>query len=151
MPSKVGEAIIAFVTTLWLGLLIGVSFLATPVKFRAPTLELPVALDVGRVTFEFFSKVELGLSALLLVCLFVFRPGALRALLGVLLVAIVVAEAFWLLPALVARVSQILSGDTTAPNSYHLWYVIGEAAKAVILLALSVVGLRRLASGHGGN
>lgn len=32
---------------LWAGLLLGVSFLATPVKFLAPSLSLPVALDVG--------------------------------------------------------------------------------------------------------
>lgn len=30
--------------TLWAGLLLGVSFLATPVKFLAPSLSLPVAL-----------------------------------------------------------------------------------------------------------
>ena len=35
------------VATLWLGLLLGVAFLATPAKFLAPGL-LPVALDVGR-------------------------------------------------------------------------------------------------------
>ena len=30
--------------TLWIGLLVGVSFVATPVKFRVPLLTLPVAL-----------------------------------------------------------------------------------------------------------
>jgi hypothetical protein len=41
---------------LWLGLLLGVSFLATPAKFLAPSLALPVALDVGRHTFAVFNK-----------------------------------------------------------------------------------------------
>src|SRR5690606_35153067 len=53
--APLGGAALAFVTLLWLGLLLGVSFLATPVKFAAPTLTLAVALDVGRVTFGLFS------------------------------------------------------------------------------------------------
>jgi hypothetical protein len=43
----------------WAGTLFGVSFLATPVKFLAPSLTLPVALDVGRQTFGVFSLVEI--------------------------------------------------------------------------------------------
>src|SRR5690606_30735313 len=46
---------------LWTGLLLGVSFLATPVKFLAPSLSLPVALDVGRQTFMVFNWVEVAL------------------------------------------------------------------------------------------
>ena len=37
---------------LWAGLVLGVSFVATPVKFLAPSLSLADALAVGRVTFE---------------------------------------------------------------------------------------------------
>jgi len=36
----------------WMGIVIGVSFLATPVKFTADSLTRPVALDVGRATFH---------------------------------------------------------------------------------------------------
>jgi hypothetical protein len=53
----------------WLGLLIGVAFLATPAKFLAPSLSLPVALDVGRQTFYVFNKVEWVMGAVLLLML----------------------------------------------------------------------------------
>lgn len=56
---------VAFVATLWLGLLIGVSFLATPVKFQAPSLTLATALEVGQATFALFTRVEWGLVVLL--------------------------------------------------------------------------------------
>jgi len=42
----------------WLGMLIGVSFLATPVKFVVKDLSLPVALQVGQATFGLFTNVE---------------------------------------------------------------------------------------------
>ena len=54
---------------LWLGLQIGVAFLATPTKFLAPSLSLPVALDVGRQTFYVFNKVEWVMEAVLLLML----------------------------------------------------------------------------------
>lgn len=144
MTTKLGEAALAFVTTIWLGLLLGVSFLATPVKFQAPSLDLGVALEVGRVTFALFSKVEMGLCVALIACLIILKPGVTRKLAIGLVVIIVIAEAFWLLPALDARVSQIVAGATSTASNYHLWYVLGEGAKAILLLGLSVASLRRL-------
>ena len=47
----------------WAGFLAGVSFLATPIKFTAPRLALPVALDVGRVTFAALNKVEIAAAS----------------------------------------------------------------------------------------
>jgi hypothetical protein len=99
---------------------------------------------VGGVTFALFSKVELGLCAVLLICLLILRPSRLRGFAAGLVIVIVIAEAFWLLPVLEARISQIVGGAPTAPSSYHMWYVLGEALKAVLLLVLSLDGLRRL-------
>ena len=140
-----GEAFFAFLTTFWFGLLLGVSFLATPVKFRAPSLELPVALDVGRVTFALFSKVELGLCLILLLFLPVIRAGAVRALTVTSVVAIVLVEAFWLLPVLDARVGEIMAGATVPETSHHLWYIVAEIVQAVLLLGLAIDALLRLA------
>ena len=93
------EAALGIVSSIWLGLLIGVSFIATPVKFSAPTLALEPALDVGRVTFDLFSKVEWGVATLLLltVVLAGFRPWRTAAA-GVLVAALGI-QAIWLLPA----------------------------------------------------
>jgi len=43
--------VVAFVTTLWAGMLAVVSFLATPV-FQAPSLSLPVAPEICKVTLD---------------------------------------------------------------------------------------------------
>src|SRR5690606_22365267 len=64
--SDAAVAVFAIVSLVWIGALLGVSFLATPVKFLAPSLTLPVALDVGRQTFHWYNRLELVFAALAL-------------------------------------------------------------------------------------
>ena len=54
------KRILIFLALIWLGMVLGISFLEAPVKFRAPTLTRSVGLDVGRHVFGFFNKVEIG-------------------------------------------------------------------------------------------
>lgn len=142
------DAIAAFVTILWLGALIGVSFLATPVKFQATLLDLPTALEVGRVTFAAFSKLEWGLSLVLLLTLLLARAPRLELILSAIAVAVVAVQALWLLPVLNIRIEAIIAGEVPAPSMHHLVYVISEAVKALALLAAAVVVLRRLGGWH---
>lgn len=132
-----------FIAVLWLGILIGVSFLATPVKFQAPSLSLAVALDVGRATFALLSKVEWALALGLLVA--AFRASRrLWVAGGVILLISLGAQSFWLLPILDARVSQIMEGASVAPSQYHLVYVATDVLKVAVLLYLSVAGQNRV-------
>ena len=146
----VSGAALAFIAVLWLGLLLGVSFLATPVKFQAASLSLPVALDVGQATFGLFSKVEWALAALTAGCLLWARPGRRVALIFLPLLAVVAAQGFWLLPVLDARLEAVIAGSPPPPSSHHLIYILAEAAKALLLLALSLASFGRMATGLEG-
>ncbi len=123
------------VALLWLGLLIGVAFLATPVKFLAPSLKMAVALDVGRHTFAAFSKVEWLCAAALLLALI---GGSTR--LGVTMAAILVvalaAQTAWLLPLLDARVATIIAGRQPTPSNLHWFYIALDTTKLVALLVI---------------
>ncbi len=126
----------------WLGLVLGVSFLATPAKFLAPTLDLPVALDVGRHTFGVFSIVEIVATVLLLL-LAVANGRRLQVVVPAVLVAVVVAsQAFWLLPVLETRVETILEGGTPGETVVHDVYVALEVGKGVLLIWLARIGFR---------
>ena len=57
----------AWVCFTWLGMTIGVSLIATPMRFAAESITRPVALDVGRVVFAAFNKAELLALVLLLI------------------------------------------------------------------------------------
>lgn len=140
-------ASVAFVATLWLGLLIGVSFLATPVKFQAPSLTLATALEVGQATFALFTRVEWGLVVLLAVAVaWVGRtnvPLGLWICVGVLAL-VLAAQSLWLLPILDARIVFITAGETPPPSEHHWLYVALETGKLLILAFMSWRSFRRL-------
>lgn len=130
--------------TLWLGMLLGVSGLATPVKFMAPSLSLPAALDVGRHTFAAFNRVEWLLAIVMLLALWRSRSGLGAWVVAMALTAILLVETVSLLPALDQRVETILRGGFPAPSSLHRLYVLAEGAKAVLLGIMATIALRRV-------
>lgn len=117
-------------------MLLGVSFLATPVKFLAPSLTLPVALDVGRQTFGIFSIVEV-VASLTVLTVAVLSGGRRRnVVLAVLVGSLVAAQFAWLLPVLDARVEIILQGGTPENSHLHNLYIAIDFAKLLMLSAI---------------
>lgn len=126
----------------WFGMLIGVSFLATPVKFVVQDLDLPTALQVGAATFSLFSRVEWGLAVLLLAAAALApTPRWTLRVIALGVAAAVLAQAVWLLPALDQRVAEIVAGGAPAASFHHTAYAGLELTKAVLLLAAGCVGL----------
>jgi hypothetical protein len=134
-PPGVLDRLSARLILLWAGFSIGVAFLATPVKFLAPSLTLPVALDVGRHTFSIYNQAELALLAVLIL-LSVRSPLWRRRYVALSVPGVIVAaQAIWLIPALDARVSTILAGQAPPASSLHAVYIAAELAKVLWLLA----------------
>ncbi len=123
---------------LWAGTVLGCTFIATPVKFQAPSLTLPVALEIGRVTFRAVGAVELLFA---LATLGLMGIGFRRVRFGAVLPALILA-AQWLLvmPMLAPRTEAQIQGETVPGSALHLVFIALEAAKLGALLAL---GFRR--------
>lgn len=49
----------AWVCFTWVGMTVGISMIATPIRFTAMSITRPVALDVGRVVFAALNKAEI--------------------------------------------------------------------------------------------
>ena len=62
----------------WLGMVLGVSVLSTPIRFTATTITRPIALDVGRVTFAALNKAEF--VALIITLIIIRIAGSARSL-----------------------------------------------------------------------
>ena len=123
--------------SIWCGAIIGVSFLATPIKFTAPLIDMKEALDLGRVTFGLFGPLEL-LFAVGLLGLVLWRRSDTRTLALVLTcLALTLVENLSLRPLLDARVAVILAGQPAPASALHTLYVISQAAKLVTLLLLA--------------
>jgi hypothetical protein len=114
---------IAAIFFIWAGLLIGVSFVATPAKFLAPSLALAQALDVGRWTFYVLAWIEWGfVSVVAAVLVRTRRPrsGYMRLFIFsavALVTALLAAESFALRPMLDARVLRIMAGERACPRA----------------------------------
>ena len=135
----------AYICFIWFGMTAGISLLATPVRFTAPTITRPVALDVGQVVFAALNKAELIALVLLLILVRVSgRAKELWAQCSVL-VLILLAQSIWLLPQLAARSQQIAAGIEPPASMLHASYSTLELIKLLMLLYL---GFRTLKAGQ---
>ncbi len=132
----------AYVCFIWFGMTAGISLLGTPVRFTAPTITRPVALDVGRVVFAALNKAEL--IALLILLIVVRVSGTARKLWMQCsaLILILLAQSVWLLPQLAARSQQIVAGVEPAPSMLHGTYSALELLKLLLLLYLGFRSLQ---------
>ncbi len=124
---------------IWLGMILGVSFVATPLKFQAPSVSLETGLDIGRLVFGVFNKIEIALALLMLLLVIISKQkdGFVIAL-GIAWLALAV-QSIWLLPNLVARIEIIMQGQQPQASGLHSIYVGLEVLK---VLALAVYGYR---------
>lgn len=58
----------------WLGMVLAISFLETPLRFRAPGVDLSTGLAIGRLVFRGLNVVELVLATTILICVFTGAP-----------------------------------------------------------------------------
>jgi hypothetical protein len=126
----------AWVCFLWVGITVGVSMLATPVRFTATTITREIALDVGRVVFMALNKVELLLLVVLLILVRASGGAAKRWAICGVLALIVIAQAVWLTPELAARTDIIIQGGEPPASYAHAIYSSLELLKIGVLLYL---------------
>jgi hypothetical protein len=129
--SSVGAAL-AFV---WLGMVLAISFLEAPLKFRAPGVTIPLGLGIGRLVFRALNAVELALAAVLAVCLAVGSPslGAVAAAAGA--IAVLLVQLLAVRPALARRSDRVLAGEDAPRSGGHYVYVALEVVKVAALIA----------------
>lgn len=126
----------------WAGAIIGVSFIATPVKFQAPSLTVPVGLEVGRYTFRLFARVELWFLIVAIVTSAFARPQSITAVAIALVAVQLLLQRIWLLPVLDDRVSHILAGAPVTFATSHWLYAVFEAVKSALLIAATAIECR---------
>jgi hypothetical protein len=119
----------------------GISMLATPARFAAPTVTRVVALDIGRVVFAVLNKAELIALIIFLIVVRLSDRGRRWWAVSAVLVLIVMTQSIWLIPELAERTGQIVSGIEPAPSIAHAAYSTLELAKLGLLFSLGVAAL----------
>ncbi|WGF86410.1 DUF4149 domain-containing protein [Marinivivus vitaminiproducens] len=136
-PARFAAAALGPLAWVWTGLVLGVSFFATPIKFQAASLARPVAFEVTGVTFAAFNRIEIAAAIVLLAAALLARRPLVIALCAAA-AAIVAVQAAWLLPELLQRVELVQAGQELPPSPVHALY---SGAEIVKVAALVVTGL----------
>ena len=141
-PRIVGGGIVslasAFAVALifvWLGMVLAISFLEAPLKFRAPGVTLQMGLGIGRMVFRALNTVESLLAAAILVALSLSRPSVSVGVVFVIVVVALVGQLLVVRPRLARCSDAVLAGDEGSRSRAHYAYVWLEVVK-VIGLAL---------------
>ncbi len=128
----------AAVPGVWIGLIVALSFIETPLKFLAPDVTLPIALGIGRLVLTAANIAGAVLLVTMTVLSFV-RPRVGRPALIVLVSiwVVFVVEVALVRPALNARTDLILAGGDPGSSLLHVVYIVLD----VIVLGLLVAYL----------
>ncbi|HTN58869.1 MAG TPA: hypothetical protein VL043_11425 [Protaetiibacter sp.] len=124
----------------WLGMVLGISFLEAPLKFRAPGITIPLGVGIGRLVFRALNLVE-GVFALVLIVTLVLAwpPAVSTAVIVGALVVVLAIGAGVLRPRMDARVRRGELSDGQPRHALHIGFVALETAKVLLLLALGIL------------
>jgi len=123
------------------GSVIGISFVAQPLKFRADDVPLAHLVSAGSAIFHGSHALQwVVLSALVVLAL--LRPAETRGALGLLFAALgSLLMQIALMPAFDQRVEALAAGQPAAPAAgLHLAYVALELVKLAALLRVGTQG-----------
>lgn len=127
----------------WLGAVLAISFLETPLKFRAPGITLALGLGIGRLVFRALNTAELVLAALLTLAVATGPALSSGPVLGLLLAAwaTLLVQVLGLRPRLERRMEAVIGGrgGDGGPSRAHLGYVALEVLKVPVLATLGVL------------
>ena len=125
------------VACVWLGMVLAISFLEAPLRFRAPGVTLALGLGIGRLVFSVLNRVEVVLAAVIVLgAVSGPRPAGL-VVGGAVAVGALVAQLVVVRPFLVRRSNRVLNGEQGPRSRAHHAYVALEVVKVVALVATS--------------
>lgn len=139
------SAAAAAILFVWLGMVLAISFLEAPLKFRAPGITIALGLGIGRLVFQALNIVEVLLAGAVVLAAVTTRiPGRLPLTAISVAVAVLAVQLVLVRPRLRRRSDAVLTGQTAAPggmrerSTAHYAYAGLEVVKVVALLTAAV-------------
>lgn len=140
MSSYLAVAVAA--VFVWLGMVLAISFLEAPLKFRAPGITIGLGLGIGRLVFRALNACEAVLGTFALVAA-IAGGASTVAVVGVLVAVVALgAQVVGVRPALARRSDAVLADPAVAQSGRshaHFVYVGFEVVKVVALLVAGVL------------
>ncbi|MGV0851782.1 hypothetical protein [Mycolicibacterium phlei] len=132
------HAIAGAVAFVWLGMVLAISFIEAPLKFRAPHVTLQIGLGIGRLVFRALNSAEVVLALIVVVTLAIDVPATVVLIaFGVAILALI-AQLVGVRPALTRRSDAVLAApngtDPGGRSRAHYVYVAFELVKVAALI-----------------
>ena len=134
MDAAVAVAVAA--VFVWLGMVLAISFLEAPLKFRAKGLELPVGLAIGSIVFRALNIAEVIWAVVIAVCLTIAGPSGPVLVLAAVTAVLLAVQLLVVRPRLNRRSARVLAGQDAPRSRAHHAYIGLEALKLAALVAL---------------
>ena len=136
--NDVTVRVAAAATLLWLGMVLAISFVEAPLKFRAPGVDVRTGLAIGRLVFRALNAIEVGWAVVIVLALIIHAPRSpAGAAAGILVVAVLFTQLAVVRPRLTRRSEQVLAGADVPRSSSHHVYIALETVKVIGLVVLS--------------
>ncbi|SON62212.1 hypothetical protein MSIMFI_03733 [Mycobacterium simulans] len=133
-----GQAIEVAVTFVWLGMVLAISFLEAPLKFRAPNVTLQIGLGIGRLVFRALNTIEVCF-ALVILAIAAAGPTPVRIVVAfAVALAALAVQLIVVRPSLTRRSDQVLAGLDAPRSRGHYAYVGLESVKVIALVVAGV-------------
>ncbi|MEK2477679.1 hypothetical protein [Streptomyces noursei] len=139
--NGIAAAVAVAVTFVWLGMVLAISFLEAPLKFRAPGVTIPLGLGIGRLVFRALNAVEAVLAVALVTAVALAAPPLPVIVLTALGALPLAVQLTAIRPVLNRRSDRVLAGEPLPRSRAHLVYIAFETAKVGTLLALGITAL----------
>jgi hypothetical protein len=136
VSTRIGTA----TTFVWLGMVLAISFLEAPLKFRAPGVSLRIGLGIGRLIFRALNTFELLFAVVIAVAFFFRPPTGLDIAFGAAVMALLF-QMVLVRPLLSRRTTEVLAGDDGSEGERsraHYWYIGLELVKVIALLIAGI-------------
>ena len=122
----------------WLGMVLAISFLEAPLKFRAPGVSLQIGLGIGRLVFRALNAAEVLLAVAGGIGIIAGGPPASALAAGAVAVAALLVQLIAVRPPLNRRSDRILAGEEAPRSRVHYAYIALEAVKVAALLVTGI-------------
>lgn len=132
------SAVAVAVVFVWLGMVLAISFLEAPLKFRAPNVTLAIGLGIGRIVFRALNIVETCWAAVLVVTLALGLPGVAAGCAVAVAVIALAVQVIAVRPRLSRRSDAVLAGLDAPRSLGHYVYIGLEVVKTVALLVAGI-------------
>lgn len=125
----------------WIGMVLAISFLEAPLKFRAPGITVELGVGIGRLVFRALNGLELVLAVAIGVALLVGGDDSTGTWIAWAIAVAALAAKAVLRRSMDRRARTVSAARPSPSHSLHILYVLAEVATVLTLGTFGVLSL----------